>query len=222
MKKSTLTIATGALGLAGIYTFGIRPRMLRWGATDEERSRIMPGDSIIANPTHVSTSAITIGARPEDIWPWLVQLGYQRGGLYSYDWLDRLFGFLDRPSSMLILREFQHLAVGDKIYFGPEELTVAVLESNQTLALHYKARGIEWVWQFALYPLDSTHTRFVDRSTERIPKTIDGWLMMRAMEPAAFIMNRRMLLGVKERAEGMILTRSKKPEAIHSFTNQHQ
>ena len=204
MKRQSLILASAAAGVAGLYAIALRPRILSWGATPEDRARVMPGDAIISNPTLVSTSAITIDAPPEVIWPWLLQIGYKRGGLYSYDWLDRLFGFLDRPSSKLILPEFQHLSVGDKIYFGPEELTVAILEPYKTLALHYNARGIEWVWQFALYPLDSTHTRFVDRSTERIPNTVAGWLMMRATEPAAFIMNRRMLLGVKERAESML------------------
>ena len=61
----------------------------------------MAGDAAVADPSYSATMAITIGARPEHIWPWLVQLGYQRGGLYSYDWLDRLFGYLDRPKRSL-------------------------------------------------------------------------------------------------------------------------
>jgi hypothetical protein len=188
-----------AVGL--LYAFPVRRWFSRWGTTPEERTQLMAGDRVIVNPTHRATSAITIRALPEDVWPWLVQIGDQRGGLYSYDWLDRLFGFLDRPSAGRIVPECQHLAVGDKVYFGREELTVAVLEPYRALVLSYKARGIEWVWEFALYPLDNRRTRFVDRSTERIPNTVLGWLMMRVMEPAAFIMNRRMLLGVKERAE---------------------
>ena len=75
----------------------------------------MVGDGLIAGPTFVYTMATTVNAQPEHIWPWLVQMGYQRGGLYSYDWLDRLFGFLDRPSATRILPEFQQLAVGDRI-----------------------------------------------------------------------------------------------------------
>ena len=76
----------------------------------------------------------------EDIWPWLVQIGYQRGGLYSYDWLDRLFGFLDRPSAVRVLPEFQQLAVGDKVPWGRTgtELTVGVLEPLRALALSYR------------------------------------------------------------------------------------
>jgi hypothetical protein len=63
----------------------------------------MPGDRLIANPTKVDTGAVTVNAPPEDIWPWLVQMGQGRGGLSSYDWLDRLFGFLDRPCSLSVL-----------------------------------------------------------------------------------------------------------------------
>ena len=128
-------------------------------------------------------------------------MGYQRGGWYSYDWLDRLFGFLDRPSANRIIPEFQHLAVGDKILVGREELTVTALEPPRALVLSYKARGIDWVWQFGLYPVDNNRTRLVSRGTERVPNTASGRLFMCVMEVAAFVMTRRMLLGLKQRAE---------------------
>jgi hypothetical protein len=165
----------------------------------------MPGDVLIPDPTEMSMQTVTVNAPPEDVWPWLVQIGYERGGLYSYDWLDRLFGFLDRPSATRILPEFQQLAVGDKIPWGRAgtELTVGVLEPLRALALSYEARGFKWVWQFGLYPLDEQHTRFVTRGTERVPNTLLWWLGMRMMEPASFIMTRRFLLGVKERAEAL-------------------
>lgn len=147
-------------------------------------------------------TAITIEASPGDIWPWLVQLGYQHGGLYSYDWLDRLFGFLDRPSATRVLPEFQHLAVGDTVSLGPRgELTVAALEPLRALVFSYNAHGFEWVWQFGLYPLDKDRTRLVTRGQERFEKNLGTWLFMQVMKPAAYIMTRRMLLGLKERAE---------------------
>jgi hypothetical protein len=78
----------------------------------------MSGDSEIPMPDYTATLAITIDARPEEIWPWLAQMGYQRGGLYSYDWLDRLFGYLDAPSLARVLPQFQRLAPGDLIPIG--------------------------------------------------------------------------------------------------------
>ena len=92
--------------------------MSRWGATPFDLGRVMAGDGLVVNPTYSATMAVIVNAPPEYVWPWLVQIGYQRGGLYSYDWLDRLFGYLDRPSATSILREFQHLAVGDHIPLG--------------------------------------------------------------------------------------------------------
>jgi hypothetical protein len=165
----------------------------------------MPGDALIPDGTEMSMQAVTVDARPEDIWPWLVQIGYRRGGLYSYDWLDRLFGFLDRPSATRILPEFQQLAVGDKVPWGRSgtELTVGVLEPPRALALSYEANGFKWVWQFGLYPLDEQRTRFVSRGTERVPHELLWWLGMRIMEPAAFIMTRRFHLGIKERSEAL-------------------
>ncbi len=193
----------GVLALALVYWFPVRRWMGRWGVTPDELPRVMPGDALISNPTHTSTQAVTVNASPEYIWPWLVQMGYKRGGLYSYDWLDRLFRFLDRPSAIRILPEFQDLAVGDKIFLGREELTVAVLEPPRALALSSKARGMEWVWEFGLYPLDDQRTRLISRGNEHVPSTPVAWLGMGIMEPAAFIMTRRMLLGVKERAEAL-------------------
>jgi hypothetical protein len=206
--KGRLPILAAALTLAVGYWFPVRRWMSRWGTTPDEVARVMPGDAVIANPTHSAMQSVTVNAPPADIWPWLVQIGYQRGGLYSYDWLDRLFGFLDRPSATRILPEFQQLAVGDKILWRPAgtfsgrvELTVAVLEPLRALALSYQGLGMEWVWQFGLYPLDSERTRLVTRGIERVPNTAAGWLGMRIMEPASFVMTTRMLLNLKERAE---------------------
>lgn len=98
-----------------LYWFPLRRWMNRWGTTSPHLRRVMAGDGVIVDSTYVYTMAVPINGQPEHIWPWLVQIGYQLGGLYSYDWLDRLFRFLDRPSATRILPEFQHLAVGDKI-----------------------------------------------------------------------------------------------------------
>ena len=197
------------LALATSYWFPVRRWFGRWGTTPDERTRTMAGDALLPNPTHSATHAIAIEAPPDDIWPWLVQMGYRRGGLYSYDWLDRVFGVLDRPSANEVLPAFQQLAVGDKIRLGPrEELTVVALDEQRALALSYSAHGFEWVWQFGLYPMDEHRTRLVTRGTERFANTFSTWAFMRVMEPAAFVMTRRMLLGVKQRAEALKAARS--------------
>jgi hypothetical protein len=193
----------GVLALMVVYWFPLRRWFSRWGTTPEELARLMPGDALIPNPTDTSTGAITVNAPPENIWPWLVQMGTGRGGFYSYDSLDRLFGFLDRPSATRILPEFQNLAVGEKIPWGRDALTVSILEPPRALALSIDTHGMQWVWQFGLYPLDDQHTRLVDRGAERYPNTPLYWLFARIMEPAAFIMTRRFMLGIKERAEAL-------------------
>ena len=187
---------------AALYWFPMRRWMTRWGASPEELSRTMAGDGLLDRHTYSGTLAITMHARPEDLWPWLVQIGYQRGGLYSYDWLDRIFGFLDRPSANRILPEFQRLAVGDTIPVGQGPgWPVATLDPNRALVLDMRNMGgIDWVWQFGIYPTDETRIRFVTRSRVTA-RTLLGWVMTCAIEPAGFIMTRRMLLGLKERAE---------------------
>ena len=189
---------------AALYWFPIRRWMGRWGTTPSDLSRVMAGDGLIADPTYSGTMAVIVNARPEDIWPWLVQIGYQRGGLYSYDWLDRLFGFLDRPSTARILPEFQHLAVGDEIPLGRGPgWPVAVMEARRALVLDMRNMGsIDWVWQFGLYTVDEKQTRLVSRSRVHA-RTIWAWLLTSAIEPAGFIMTRRMLLGLKQRAEAL-------------------
>jgi hypothetical protein len=187
-----------------LYWFPMRRWMSRWGATPSDLTRVMAGDSLLADHTYSGTTAVIVNARTEHIWPWLVQIGYQRGGLYSYDWLDRLFGYLDRPSATRILPEFQHLAVGDRIPLGRgPSWPVAVLEPNRALVLDMRNMGgLDWVWQFGLYPVDETRTRLISRSRVRA-QAVSARLLTHAIEPAGFVMTRRMLLGLKQRAEAL-------------------
>ena len=102
-KRGIAVAALGAIVL-GVYLRFIRPWQLRWGATDEEVARAMPGDDVVKHPTFNATRAVTIQARPEQIWPWLVQIGVTpRAGWYSYDWLDNL----GIPSAERIVPEWQ-------------------------------------------------------------------------------------------------------------------
>ena len=187
-----------------LYWFPIRRWMNRWGATPSDLTRVMAGDSLLADPTYSGTLAVIVNSRPEDIWPWLVQIGYQRGGLYSYDWLDQLFGYLDRPSATGILPEFQHLAVGAAIPVGRgPSWPVGAIEPNRALVLDMRNMGgLDWVWQFGLYPVDETRIRLVSRSSVRA-QALWARVLTHVIEPAGFVMTRRMLLGLKQRAEAL-------------------
>jgi len=197
------------LTLAVLYWFLIRRWMSRWGTSSSDLARTMAGDGLLPNPTYSGTTAVIVNAPPAHIWPWLVQIGYQRGGLYSYDWLDRLFGYLDRPSATRILPEFQHLAVGDRIPLGMgPSWPVAAIEPCRALVLDMRNMGgFDWVWQFGLYPVDEKRTRLVSRSRVR-PQTVWARLFTYVIEPAGFLMTRRMLLGIKQRAEALRLART--------------
>jgi len=192
------------LTVAGLYWFPVRRWMSRWGTTPSDLARVMAGDSLLVDPTYAGTTAVIVNAPPEDIWPWLLQIGYQRGGLYSYDWLDRLFGYLDRPSATRILPELQHLAVGDVIPLGRGPgWPVAVIEPGRALVLDMRnLSGFDWVWQFGLYPVDEQRTRLVSRSCV-CTRTVWARLFTYVIEPAGFLMTRRMLLGLKQRAEAL-------------------
>jgi hypothetical protein len=193
-----------AAALFVTYWCVLRRWFVRWGTAPADRARVMAGDASVVNPIYLATLAITVNAPPDAIWPWLVQMGYRRGGLYSYDWLDRLFGYLDRPSATRILPEFQHLAVGDEIPIGRGGgFPVMALTRNHALVLGGTADGVSWVWQFGMYPIDPKTTRLVSRNSVRAPRTTGTWLFLRIIEPAAFLMTRRMLIGLKDRAEAL-------------------
>jgi hypothetical protein len=129
-KKISVGLAVLGAVLFGVYLRFIRPWQLRWGATDEEVGRAMVGDDVVKSPTFNATRAVTIQARPEEIWPWLVQIGVTRAGWYSYNWMDNL----GRPSADRIVPELQHVAVGDLIPMSPDGkqgLWVKDFEANQ-------------------------------------------------------------------------------------------
>jgi hypothetical protein len=189
---------------AVMYWIPIRFWYTGWGATEGELVTPMLGDDIVPRPNYQAMLAVTIDAPPEYIWPWLMQMGKGRGGLYSYDWLDRLFGYLDGPSANAVLPQFQHLAVGDVIPVGgPGGFPVVALQPCEALVLGGTAEQFTWVWQFTLVPVSRHRTRLISRSRARVPHSIGATLFRMALEPAAFIMTRKMLLGIKQRAEGL-------------------
>ena len=157
--------AFGTVAVLGAYRLWVQPWQHRWGATDEEVRRGMPGDDLIPDAAS-TTRAISIAAPPEQVWPWLVQLGYGRGGWYSYDWIDND----GQPSADHILPELQQLQVGDQILMLPDMgPRVREVEPNRYL--------VDW-------PLTPA-TAF--------------WILL--SDPGAFIMERKMLKGIRSRAE---------------------
>jgi len=190
-------------GAATLAALGISRRWAhRWGVTDVDLQRPLPGDALVPRPRWEMTIAATIAASPEKVWPWLAQIGYQRGGLYSYDWLDRLFGILDRPSAHEILPEFQNLKTGDIIPLGAgPDWPVALVEPGHTLVIAPSAPGFNVSWTFVLEPATNGTTRLVTRSRADYDTTPLTVLYPLLLDPIAFLMTRRMLLGIKERAE---------------------
>jgi hypothetical protein len=175
-----------------------------WGATNEEVQGTMLGDQQVTRPGYQTTLGVTIHAAPADIWPWLMQMGYRRGGLYSYDWLDRLFGYLDAPSAERILPEWQKLSVGDEIPIGRGGgFPVKAIEPLRSLILAGQGPDFCWSWELALVGVDTKCTRLLSRNRARTPRTLRSRLTMLVLTPAAFVMTRKMLLGIKRRAEAM-------------------
>jgi hypothetical protein len=198
-RASTINLL---LVLVLVYWIPVRLWYRRWGVTDAEMFQPMAADHVVPHPDYSAMLAVTIDASPDYIWPWLVQMGKGRGGLYSYDWLDRVFGYLDGPSSEEILPQFQQVAVGDIIPVGgPAGFPVVAVQPHRLLAFGGAPDGFEWVWELGLAPVSRQQTRLISRSRAHSPASLRSALMMLALEPAAFIMTRKMLLGIKRRAE---------------------
>ena len=199
MRIPTLLGAVAVV--AGAYSPPARRRYLTWGATAEEADRAMPGDDLLPEPDLLSTRAITIAAAPSTVWPWLVQMGSGRGGAYSYDWIENLFG-LQMHSADEILPQFQRLAVGDVLPVGPTGPGMRVEICDPEQALVFRSEDGNWVWIFCLYTY-WLGTRLVSRNRIAVPDhSLTRRLVNRAvMEPGSLVMERRMLMGLKERAE---------------------
>jgi hypothetical protein len=195
-----VTVAT--IGLAG-YPALLRRKCLTWGAREHEVAEVLPGDDLLPDAGLVTTRAITVQAPPEAIWPWLVQMGSGRGGAYTYDWIQNLFG-LNMHNATEIMPRFQDLKAGDDIPLGGgKTMRVEVLDLATTLAVVSEDRN--WVWIFALVPDEDGSTRLISRNriaTAALPGAARV-LYLYFMEPGSLLMERKMLLGIKQRAEGL-------------------
>lgn len=201
------------LVLVFLYVWIIRPWVNTYGATPDEVSMSLPGDDLLPDAQGQSTRGTTIHAPAEKIWPWLVQLGQGRGGFYSYDRLENLFG-LDIHSADHIMPEHQDLVVGDHVLFGKNgpAYLVAVLEPQRAMILRMldqKTMAVadpaadnyyEATWGFILEPVDEQTTRLLIRG-RGATNNFTGRLMNWMIDPVSFIMEERMMRGIKARAE---------------------
>lgn len=173
-----------------------RRAVLNWGATGWEVDALLPGDELLEDFNGSSTRAIDIDAPAEAVWPWLVQIGPRpRGGAYTYDWIENLLG-LDFQSVDHVIPEFQHPAVGDTVPFGSNRMRFELVDPGRTLVLG--SADVDWIWSFNL--IEDSGTRLISRNRFRLPG-IPARLGMLLLEPASLVMERRMLLGIKQRAE---------------------
>ena len=196
-----LVLAGAVVAGAASYARFARPKVLNWGATSEDVARTMPGDDILPDAAMQTTRCITIDATPDRIWPWLVQMGGgARAGAYTYDWIERRLG-IDIKNSDRILPEFQKLEVGEFLALNDKGTGIEVREvvPNHHLVLQWAPTRSTWT--FGLYPVSDGRTRLVSRN--RLPRSGPlFWPMMLAfMEPGSLVMERKMLLGIKERVE---------------------
>jgi hypothetical protein len=207
MMRGRLVITTGAgaalaAGAGAVaYPFLFRRRCLYWGATAQEVSAKLPGDDLLPEADIVSTRAVTIDAAPDAVWPWLAQMGSGRGGAYTYDWIENLLG-LNMHSAEAILPQFQDIKVGDKLPLGPNRPMMRVEVCDPGRALTIRVADGNWVWIFALVAQDG-RTRLISRNRIAMPDTpmpVMAFSML-VMEPGSLIMERKMLLGIKRRAE---------------------
>ena len=187
-----------ALGLGALaYRLFLRRRVLTWGAIEAEAAARLPGDELLEDADGVATRAITIDAPPSAVWPWLAQMGpAPRGGAYTYDWIENLLG-LDMHSADEVLPEFQHPQVGDELGYGANRMRFERVEPERVLAL--RSSDGKWVWSFVLDEQDGA-TRLISRNRFRLPRLRDK-LGMIPMEPGSLVMERKMLRGIKQRAE---------------------
>ena len=186
--------------LAAIYRRFLREPVLNWGATAEEAARRLPGDELLEHADIVATRATTVNAPASAIWPWLVQMGPGRGGAYTYDWIENLFGLemhsaRGDPARASSTSRSAMCSAAPTATMG---MRVEILEPERVLSS--RSEDGAWVWTFVL---EEQHggTRLLSRNRIRVGGSLGGRLAMLAMEPGSLVMERKMLRGIKERAE---------------------
>ena len=209
-----------ALAMVGAVVGYARVRrwFTAWGADAWEQGMRLPGDELVVDPMVVTTRAITIDAPADDVWAWLVQMGQGRAGFYSYDWLENVFG-LDIHNADRIEPDWQRLAVGDQLRVAPPNVgpdagfTVVAMDPGRSLVTAVGDPAVVGpqaaqgplsdggTWAFVLEPIGSTQTRLIVRLRASFPlPSVVAWTVGRLLEPVHFVMERKQLLGLRDRA----------------------
>jgi hypothetical protein len=186
------------------YFMWARPYQLHWGATQAEIIQPMPGDELAVHPTFLATRAITIAGTPQEIWPWLMQMGYERAGFYGYDILENVGSKRGIQSAEQILPEFQGFKVGDDVPISAvARMVFHAIEPDQYLIWSGSTGVGGFTW--ALYPLDEGHTRLISRirwSHHWAPPDVLALDLF--TEFTDHLAVRKILQGVRDRVEGDI------------------
>ncbi|EHB50458.1 hypothetical protein MycrhDRAFT_4884 [Mycolicibacterium rhodesiae JS60] len=204
-QRPALAAGMAAAGIAGVYRWGVRPKLYTWGATAEEIAAELPGDALVEPGAPRTTRGITIDAPVEEVWPWLAQIGEDRGGFYSYDFLERMVG-ARMHNADVIHPEWQELQAGDTVWLArrygqrARQLVAEVVPKSHLVLM--SAADYERVqrgekafgsWAFYLRPQQG-RTRLLARG-------IGGAVGITSFDIVHFVMERGMLRGVRERAE---------------------
>jgi hypothetical protein len=205
IKAGKLTLLLAAGSLAWLYTSRLREWQTNWGASKDEVTARLPGDELVEGADVIANRAIRIDAPAADVWPWIVQMGPGRGGAYTYDWVENLFG-LGMHSADAIHPEWQQLRLDDTPSVppgeppGPHAMRVRMLDPERTLVT--ASEDGTWAWGFYLFPEDGG-TRLLSRNTIKTGSSLGAKIGMALMSPGSLVMERKMLLGIKERAESL-------------------
>lgn len=212
-RKARTCAATARVSVATFALLG-RGRRLRWGATDDEVHGALPGDDLIPDPDLTATRAISVRRGTEAVWPWIAQLGHGRGGWYSYDFLENLAGCRIHSADRIV-PEWQHIVVGDEVRLAPEvALRVAVVEPGRTLVVKggvpigKTAAPYDFTWAFTLRDEPDGSTRLLVRE-RYVYKRWWARPVVEVAEMMSQVMSRKMLLGIRDRAEGSALPASR-------------
>jgi hypothetical protein len=201
MQASTIMIGIGLIVLVFLYLVFFRPWQLRWGATDAEVKRSMPGDEIVSQPSFNATRAVTIHAPAQNIYPWIVQMGVTRAGWYSYDLLDNL----GRRSAEKILLEHQNIQIGDLIPISPDGkqgMWVKYFRKNKWMLWWDKKGDTTWIWE--IHPEGENQFRLITRVRVKYRLFSSAVLFNLLTEFFDILMMRKSMLGIKRRAEKLL------------------